>query len=108
MGSEPRRNCELRCEEPVTIHVCREKLCRCGWAHVVRGGHGRELPACRILRRQNSERSQTWRSAGRAAEKVRVDHQSQDSKANRPDDSTKRAGESGQGDQVTNEAKIDE
>ena len=52
-------------------------------------------PARRDLCGQDSERRQARRSACRAADEVRVRHQSQNSEANRPDDSTERAGESG-------------
>ena len=51
------------------------------------GGPSGELPARRILRGQNPEGSQACRSAGRAADEVRVCHQSQDRQADRRDDS---------------------
>ena len=51
-------------------------------------------------RRQNSKRRQARRSPCRAAEEVRVHHQSQSRQADRSHDPTERAGEGGQGDQV--------
>ena len=59
-----------------------------------------ELPARRLLRGQDLERRQACRSAGRAADEVRVGDQSQNRQADRPDDSAERAGAGGQGDQV--------
>ena len=53
-----------------------------------------------ILRGQNPEGRQARRTAGRAADEVRVGDQSQDGEADRRDDSAERAGEGGQGDQV--------
>ena len=46
------------------------------------------------------ERRQACRSAGGAAEEVRVHRQSESGQADRPDDSAERAGESGQGDSI--------
>ena len=51
-------------------------------------------PARGCLRGQNPERSKARRSAGGAAEEVRVHHQSQSREADRPDDSAQRAGKS--------------
>jgi ABC-type uncharacterized transport system substrate-binding protein len=39
-----------------TLLVRQQKICRSGWAHVLRGGRYRQLPARRILRGQNSQR----------------------------------------------------
>ena len=64
-----------------------QRTCRCRWAHVLRGGPRGQLPARRIFRGQNPEGSQARRSAGGAADEVRVGDQSQDGKADRPDDS---------------------
>ena len=47
------------------------------------------------LRGQNSEGRQARRSAGGAADEVRVHDQSEDGEADRPDDSAERAGASG-------------
>ena len=47
------------------------------------------------LRGQDPERSQASRSAGGAADEVRVRHQSQSRQADRPDDSAERAGAGG-------------
>ena len=65
----------------------RERICRCRWAHVLRGGPSGQLPARRIFRGQNPEGSQACRSAGGAADEVRAGDQSQDGEADRPDDS---------------------
>ena len=62
-------------------------ICRGWWAHVLRGGQRGELPACRLLRGQNPERGQACRSAGGAADEIRVGDQSQNGQADRPDDS---------------------
>ena len=51
------------------------------------------------LRRQDFERRQARRPSRRAADEVRVRHQSEDREADRPDDSAERAGAGGQGDQ---------
>ena len=59
----------------------------CRWAHVLRGGPRGQLPARRHLRGQNSKGRQACRSARRAADKIRAGDQSQDGKADRPDDS---------------------
>ena len=48
-----------------------------------------------ILRGQNPQRRQARRSAGGAADEVRVRHQSEDGEADRPDDSAERAGAGG-------------
>ena len=61
----------------------------------------RSVPARRHLRGQDSERRQARRSSRGAADEVRVGDQSQSSQADRPDDSAECAGESGQGDQMT-------
>ena len=74
-----------------------QRSCRCRWAHVLRGGPRGQLPARRILRGQNPKGSQACRSAGGAAEEVRVGDQSEDGEANRPDDS---AGGARPGEQV--------
>ena len=50
----------------------RQRSCRCRRAHVLRGGPRGQLPARRVLRGQNPEGSQACRSAGRAADEVRV------------------------------------
>ena len=64
-----------------------------------------QLPARRILRGQNPEGSQARRPAGRATDEVRAGDQSQDSEANRPDDSAECAGASGQSDSMTKQSK---
>ncbi len=57
--------------------------------------HHRLVPARRHLRGQNPKRRQARRSADRAADEVRAGDQSENSEADRPDDSAERAGESG-------------
>ena len=37
-------------KEPITVDVPEERSRRCRWAHVLRGGHRRQLPACCIFR----------------------------------------------------------
>ena len=51
--------------------------CRYRWAHVLRGGPCRELPARRLLREQNPQGSQARRPACGAADEVRARDQSQ-------------------------------
>ena len=63
------------------------EVCRCRWAHVLRGGPRGQLPARRHLRGQDPEGSQACRSSRGAADEVRVGDQSQDGEADRPDDS---------------------
>ena len=55
----------------------------------------RHVPARRNLRRQNLKRDQARRSAGRAANEVRVHRQSEGRQADRPDDSAQRTGAGG-------------
>ena len=55
------------------------------------------IPPRRNIRGQDSEGRQARRSAGRAAEEVRVHHQSESGEADRPDDSAECAGKSGSG-----------
>ena len=52
-------------------------------------------PARGHLRRQDTQRDKARRHSRRAADEVRVHHQSESSEADRPDDSAQRAGESG-------------
>ena len=49
----------------------------------------------RYVRGQNIKRRQARRPAGRTADEVRVHHQSQSGKTDRPDDSAERAGAGG-------------
>ena len=100
MGANQKTDRGLCVKEPVTVDVPQQRSCRCRRAHVLRGGRRGQLPARRIFRGQNPEGSQACRSAGGAAHEVRVGDQSQDGKADRPDDSAERAGESGHSDQV--------
>jgi len=58
--------------EPVTVDARQKRSCRCRWAHVVRRGHRRQLPARRQLRGQDTEGSKTGRSADRATDEVRA------------------------------------
>ena len=58
-------------------------------------------PARRNFRRQNSKGQKTRRSARRAADEVRADHQSENCEADWRDNSARGARTSGQGDQVT-------
>ena len=55
----------------------------------------RLVPARRYVCGQDSERRQARRSSGRAADEVRVHHQSESGQADRPDDSAECAGASG-------------
>ena len=87
MNANRKRIVGLCVKEPVTVDVRQQRSCRCRWAHVLRGGPRGQLPARRILRGQNPEGSQACRSAGGAADEVRAGDQSQDSEADRPDDS---------------------
>ena len=64
-------------------------------AYDLRGEHYRLVPARRYLCGQDFERRQAGRSAGGAAEEIRVRDQSESREADRPDDSAERAGEGG-------------
>jgi putative tryptophan/tyrosine transport system substrate-binding protein len=66
-----------------------------GGAYDLRRERYRFVSARGYLCRQNSKRRPARRSPRRAAEEVRVHHQSQSSEANWPGDSTERAGASG-------------
>ena len=59
-----------------------------------------------IYRRQDPQGSQAGRPAGGAAEEVRVGYQSQNSEADRRDDSAECAGAGGQGDQMTKSSVV--
>ena len=74
------------------------ELCGSRRAHVLRHEHCRLVPPRRHVCGQDSERRQARRSPRRAAEEVRVHHQSESGEADRPDDSAERAGAGGSGD----------
>ena len=93
---QQKTDCRLCVKEPVAIGVPQEGICRCRWAHVLRGGHRGHLPARSYLCGQNPKGSQACRSAGGAANEVRTGDQSQDGEADRRDDSAQRAGADGQ------------
>ena len=57
-------------KESATVDVLQERIRRCRWAHVLRGGRSGELPARRILRGQDSSRRQACQSARGAADPV--------------------------------------
>ena len=83
MSANRKRIVGLCVKEPVTVGVRQQRICRCRWAHVLRGGPRGQLPARRILRGQNPEGSQACRSAGGAADEVRAGDQSQNGQADR-------------------------
>ena len=62
-------------------------ICRRRWPRILRGGPRGQLPARRILRRQNPEGNEACRSAGRAANEVRAGDQPENGEADRRDDS---------------------
>jgi ABC-type uncharacterized transport system substrate-binding protein len=68
-----------------TVGVRHQSICRCGRAHVLRGGPRGQLPARGILRGQNPEGSQARRPACRATDEVRVRDQFENCEANRLD-----------------------
>src|SRR6185295_13882752 len=72
---------------------------RWGTYELRRGRHG-SIPARRHLRRQDPQRRQACGSSRRTADEVRTRHKSQNSEADRSDDSAKGAGESGPGDSM--------
>ena len=37
----PKTDCGLCVKEPVTVDVSQQRICRCRWAHVLRGGRSR-------------------------------------------------------------------
>src|SRR4030095_14795827 len=84
----------------VTVDVQQQTICRCRWAHVLRGGSLRQLPARRLLREQNPEGHQACRPARRATDEIRVRDQSENCETDRPDDSARGARPSDQADQV--------
>ena len=63
-------------------------ICRCRWAHVLRQGPRRQLPARRVLRGQNTERREARGLTRGTTDEVRADDQSQGGQADRPEDST--------------------
>ena len=64
-------------------------------AYELRREHYRLVPARRYVCGQDSQRCQACRSAGGAADEVRVHHQSESGQADRPDNSAERAGAGG-------------
>ena len=95
MNANQKRIVGLCVKEPVTVDVQQQRICRCRWAHVLRGGPRGQLPARRILRGQDPKGSQACRTARGAADEVRAGDQSQDSEADRRDDSAESAGAGG-------------
>src|SRR5262249_44531715 len=100
-ASLPKTNRGLCVKNQLTVGVPRQRRRRCWWTHVLRQGPRGRLPARRVLRGQNLEGSQACRSACRAADEVRAGDQSESGQADRVNYSAERAGESGQGDQMT-------
>ena len=49
MRANQKRIVGLCVKEPVTVDVQQQRICRCRWAHVLRGGPRGQLPARRIL-----------------------------------------------------------
>ena len=88
-------SCRPRGKEPASSNIQRARICRRWRAYDLRREHHRLVPARCHLRGQDPQRRQASRSPRRAAEEVRVHHQSQSSEANRSDDSAERAGASG-------------
>ena len=87
MFANEKRIVGLCVKEPVTVGVRQQRICRCRWAHVLRGRPRGQLPARSILRGQNPEGSQACRPASRAADEVRVGYQSENGQADRSDHS---------------------
>jgi ABC-type uncharacterized transport system substrate-binding protein len=77
-----------------------------GRAHELRREHFRLGPARRNVCGQDPQRSEARRSPFRAAEEVRVHHQSQSHEADRPDDSAQRSCQSRQCDPMSAQSKI--
>ena len=80
-----------------SARFCRERRLDVLWSRPIRA-----LQAGCVDGRQDFERCEACRSASGAATKVRAGHKSESREADRPDDPAERAGERGQGDQVTN------
>ena len=91
----PKTDCRSRGKEPAPGDIRPARICRSRGAYDLRREHYRLVPARRHLRGQDPERRQARRSSRRAADEVRVHHQSESRQANRPDDSAERAGEGG-------------
>ena len=68
--------------------------------------HCRFVAALGNLRRQDSERQKARRSAGGAADEVRVRNQSQGRQADRPDDSAECVGEGGPGYKIISDCEF--
>ena len=100
MGANRKRIVGFALKSRLPSMYFNSRICRCRWAHVLRGGRRGQLPARRLLRGQNPEGRQACRSAGGAADEVRVRDQSQDGEADRPDDSAGGARPGEQVDQV--------
>ena len=75
---------------PAIYHQAR--ICGSRGAYDLRREHYRLVPPRRYVCGQDSERRQACRSSRRAADEVRVHHQSESGEADRPDDSAERAG----------------
>ena len=94
MGANRKRTADFALKSRLPS-VWQQSICRSRWTHVLRAGPRGKLPARRILRGQNPQRSEARRSAGGATDEVRAGDQSQDGQADRPDDSAESAGAGG-------------
>ncbi len=97
---------DLAVKSRLPVIYLQRAVCGSRGAYVLRRERYRLGPARRHLCGQNSQRCQARRSAGRAADEVRVHHQSESGEADRSDDSAECAGASGQGDQVSVRRKV--
>ncbi len=91
----PNTDCRTRGKEPAPGDIRQARICGSRGAYDLRREHYRLGPARRYLRGQDSERRQARRSSRRAADEVRVHHQSESRQADRPDDSAECAGAGG-------------
>jgi ABC-type uncharacterized transport system substrate-binding protein len=87
--------CRPRGKEPAPDDIRGRSKCGSRGPYGLRREQNRLGPARRYLCGQDFERRQARRSPRGAAEEVRAHHQSESSEADRPHDSTQRAGESG-------------
>ena len=69
MGADRKRIADFAVKSRLPS-VSSQSICRCRWAHVLRGGPRGQLPACRHLCGHNPEGSQACRSPGGAANEV--------------------------------------
>src|SRR5690349_15384314 len=95
-----KRNRRARDEEPAPGNIQQGRASRSRWAYDLRRELVRLGPPRGRVRRQNPQRREARRLARRAANEIRAGDQFKDREADRPHNSSERAGAGGPGDQM--------